>query len=162
MFTQMPHRHTPSSERGEVHIWLDFLLHGSQLYDKKTGLSKCSLCGAEIRVPTEYGKIMPIWAYGYSLGSYAVFLLILQQLHDNTTWGNGSMILLALLCGICMFAFVKRINKARLLTQYQWVEISCDSPDELFEKEIRDDNKRIRYAESSGLFAAIIIIRLFR
>ena len=159
-YPQFPHRHIPSAARGQFYIWLDFFLRGNQLYDKKTGLSTCSLCGTNIIIPREYGKTMPIWVYSYGLGSCTVFMLILQYLRDNTSWSNTIIIIIGLLCGTTLFILSKRINKARLLSCYKWEQITSDDYG-LFVKEIAVDNKRVRYAEASGIFAAIIIIRLF-
>lgn len=158
------HRHTPSGARGHFKSWWNFLAGEKQLYDHYTNTAKCSVCGHMLRIPAQYSKIMPVYAYSCGLGTMTLSLIFLRTLRERTTISIYFIMGLVALFGICAYQLTLKMNKAYLLCTNEWIELSVQldgNSSQILHEEAIADNRRIRHAGLSGLAAAAIIIRLF-
>lgn len=165
--SELPHYwHSPSKARSTVGIWWDFFLHSKRLYDRQTNTATCAICGAKIKVPSTYGKSLPVWAYSYSLGAVVLALFCVRFLRDYTDLSYAIIKVAAPAFGICVLLLARRINRSILLAREKWNEISTNSSDSsnqhtALREEAKADNKRIRYAEFWGSFAPLYVLWIF-
>lgn len=153
------HRHTPSREKDVQNIWWDFMLHSNQLYDRKTGIATCYNCGARIKVPVEYGKDLPLIAYKMSIGTTAIFRLLLNVLHDHTTIPPILIVITAVLSATLLLYALLKVAISRILTNYSWICFDDADKSSVVQETIKD-NKRIRYCISLGIATTYTIVLL--
>lgn len=160
------HSHNPSCQRTRGRIWWDFLLHSTQLYDRRTNTAKCKACGVTLKVPSVFGKEMPVRAFLYSACTTICYYYLLWFLRMKLSWSIAVCIVVATALGLCFFFFQRRIHAANLLAFGEWSEIVASGEindgilQVLLKAEAADENRRIRRAELFG-FAIVSVICSF-
>lgn len=158
----LDHQHTPSKEKVKLNTWWDFMLHSNQLFDKKTGIAACYHCGATIKLPVEYGKLLPLIAYKASIGATVIFRVLLNILDDHTSMQPILVVITAVLSAAFLLFAVVKVATSRILSQYHWV--CFDDTDKCISSNVIQetvaDTNRIRYSIWLGAATTYTVIWL--
>lgn len=152
------HRHTPSSRKSDMGIFLDYVLHSKRLYQRKSGPAVCARCGAVIKRPPQYGKKMPLFAVNISGGTTILVFVIIKLLRIYTQWSSWLILFISVLLWFCLLFLNFRIHQAIVLKKHGWAAI-----DYFYESDrinIMTEAEEVDSQVSWGIYYGLLLVLL--
>ncbi|MBE6553207.1 MAG: hypothetical protein E7666_02580 [Ruminococcaceae bacterium] len=121
---------TPSKKTTRLGRFWDFFFRMHSLYDKKTDIGQCSVCGRKIQVPQKYHEVPTMYYFLISLVSWYMAALCAYIVPTKKTEIVGIFVWIS----VCLFAwlFLRAVN-AFILSSNAWREVPPDNDESFYE-----------------------------
>lgn len=158
------HIHTPSQEKGNARIVLDFILHEKQLVDNKSMTGICGICGALIRTPhvvIRYYKLLTIFHFALCFGA---MMLVYNCVNDvlSQGWCFVTSLGVGFVISFLQYFAIPRI----LMGLCTWETVNVYGLTMEKAKEFEKENVNEKYSgiwlyAIIGLFVSLLTVHLF-